>query len=855
MGTGFMTHDIESNTTINQADTTQVGTPPITLLMPILDGYYTTTSTFLHRTNNQGGTTLSQDAGAPSPALGNMTFDRGHFTTSSHTHSLDRAAGSETWTPSGSTSHETGNHDDFFSTLRGDWTEPGDNTFSPIVGTFNHTIINNNTNKHKTSGPLISGGYDITTTVTTNHDHQNLSTHNGVGTYTTIDHDVPINGIVQVSRQADTVDTQNLTTTTSPTGIRSQIGSGTKKTVSNSSRTVTGSGTMSWNQTVVTPYLVGQSSNHTWWNRTIDQGFVSINNNTDEYTYGIFQNEYTLLSESHSGYRQHDSHSVLDFSGGNNEVWDFEIASGHIPENTEKTGTANHTWSSLSKIVSTDNLTTSSSVNYLIAGSNMQSRSGSSTHDKLYEYEMESFWDDEVINGVLPNPGYHNQWVRVDVTIDRFSDNKTRHQVQTEVIYGATPADNIGSTTYSGESWEGQESDDTISLWEYTPVPYYRVYSQEPYNVTIDLNDDSGTLPTYFWLFHDIETAFAPFNTAAPSVVAPGPSSEAELVDLALDQLIYELESGPQFYATPNNATPPTINPGIDAVTMNAAESQVGTATENTKSSTTTDVCYDCHPDAEPASGFSLSDFYYGNFPQDTTIDDLIATLGIGEYELSGLHSTPLRYGLGKTFTIRAQDGSVYYVVPAFRYNDSTGTLQQVGYTSYTNQAEADAAIAKLEWISWYIPAGKLIITGGNYVLAASVLRGFPSNMGFQGSGAWRRSGANLLDDVASTTPKWAVPGSVQSKFPSSWTSAANKKKVGSRWFDPANPKANGVRIDQGTPGHPLVSQQVDHVIVRRNGQLIGRDGQPIMGNIADNAANAHIPLSEYLNWRNWYAP
>ncbi|MBK5073799.1 hypothetical protein I2492_13360 [Budviciaceae bacterium CWB-B4] len=82
-------------------------------------------------------------------------------------------------------------------------------------------------------------------------------------------------------------------------------------------------------------------------------------------------------------------------------------------------------------------------------------------------------------------------------------------------------------------------------------------------------------------------------------------------------------------------------------------------------------------------------------------------------------------------------------------------------------------------------------------------------------------------------------------KFPSDWGATPNKKEVGIRWQDPNN-KGNGVRIDQGNPDVSQPTQQVDYVIVRYNGQVIGRDGKPIQGSIADNAEKAHIPLSEY---------
>lgn len=92
-------------------------------------------------------------------------------------------------------------------------------------------------------------------------------------------------------------------------------------------------------------------------------------------------------------------------------------------------------------------------------------------------------------------------------------------------------------------------------------------------------------------------------------------------------------------------------------------------------------------------------------------------------------------------------------------------------------------------------------------------------------------------------------------KLPKSWGAGTpNKKGVGFRWQDPDNP-GNGVRIDQGIPDSPWPSQRVDHVVVRYEGKVIGRDGKPIKGSIKHDPANAHIPLSEWINWSSWSAP
>lgn len=93
-----------------------------------------------------------------------------------------------------------------------------------------------------------------------------------------------------------------------------------------------------------------------------------------------------------------------------------------------------------------------------------------------------------------------------------------------------------------------------------------------------------------------------------------------------------------------------------------------------------------------------------------------------------------------------------------------------------------------------------------------------------------------------------------RTKLPGSWgPGVPNKKGVGTRWFDPSNP-GNGVRIDRGLPGSPQLSQQVDHVVVRSGGKVIGPDGKPIVGSLSDNP-QAHIPLTDWMSWSSWSAP
>ncbi|MGI5206178.1 hypothetical protein ACQEU6_31980 [Spirillospora sp. CA-108201] len=105
---------------------------------------------------------------------------------------------------------------------------------------------------------------------------------------------------------------------------------------------------------------------------------------------------------------------------------------------------------------------------------------------------------------------------------------------------------------------------------------------------------------------------------------------------------------------------------------------------------------------------------------------------------------------------------------------------------------------------------------------------------------------------------KWVdemPPAEALEKVPDKWGDGSpNKKGVGRRWTDPEN-RGNGIRIDEGDPNNPQPAQQVDHVVVRVNGKVIGRNGQPLEGSIKENWDQAHVPLSEWLKWDSWRSP
>jgi RHS repeat-associated protein len=105
---------------------------------------------------------------------------------------------------------------------------------------------------------------------------------------------------------------------------------------------------------------------------------------------------------------------------------------------------------------------------------------------------------------------------------------------------------------------------------------------------------------------------------------------------------------------------------------------------------------------------------------------------------------------------------------------------------------------------------------------------------------------------ITSETPSW-IPESASSKVPDTFgPGKGTKKGIGWRWNDG---KGNGIRIDKGNPDNSQVYQQVDHVVINSGGRIIGRDGNPIEGDIKSNAYEAHIPLREWVKWKSWNSP
>lgn len=182
---------------------------------------------------------------------------------------------------------------------------------------------------------------------------------------------------------------------------------------------------------------------------------------------------------------------------------------------------------------------------------------------------------------------------------------------------------------------------------------------------------------------------------------------------------------------------------------------------------------------------------------------------------------------------------------------------------SSTNQAEFDYAVERLSTVvsggitdltAETVEAGMALHGAGKTLLAARTL--LAKRVAERTVKNYNpTSGKTDSEAAQSELPKiWDIPDTTISKFPEGWAVSPNKKGVGFRWQDPNN-KGNGVRIDKGEPDISQKTQQVDHVIVRYNGKVIGRDGKPVSGSIKDHAEEVHIPLNEYRKWKNWYSP
>ena len=107
------------------------------------------------------------------------------------------------------------------------------------------------------------------------------------------------------------------------------------------------------------------------------------------------------------------------------------------------------------------------------------------------------------------------------------------------------------------------------------------------------------------------------------------------------------------------------------------------------------------------------------------------------------------------------------------------------------------------------------------------------------------------------STKDWAVPewlAEAAKKVPAEWGVALpNRDGIGFRWFDHSD--TNGVRVDEGEPGHEFPSQRHRHVLVRADGQVVARDGGTVAGRVSESPDRAHVPLEEWMEWSTWKTP
>ena len=136
------------------------------------------------------------------------------------------------------------------------------------------------------------------------------------------------------------------------------------------------------------------------------------------------------------------------------------------------------------------------------------------------------------------------------------------------------------------------------------------------------------------------------------------------------------------------------------------------------------------------------------------------------------------------------------------------------------------------------------------------------------------RKGAPLFESVAEKMSKrshpaptakrgvdledWTPPKAAKDKVPDFLGDGRpNQTGVGVRWVNKHG--KDGVRIDKGDPTMPYAHQRVDHVRITKDGKAIGLDGKPIPPTPSapkpSQTEEAHIPLSDWVQWSDWYKP
>lgn len=102
------------------------------------------------------------------------------------------------------------------------------------------------------------------------------------------------------------------------------------------------------------------------------------------------------------------------------------------------------------------------------------------------------------------------------------------------------------------------------------------------------------------------------------------------------------------------------------------------------------------------------------------------------------------------------------------------------------------------------------------------------------------------------------VAEKIQEKIPDHLdTPLTTQKGMGLRWGSQHG--KDSIRIDKGDPDAEFPHQKTDHVRINSNGKVIGRNGHPIQDSPSipkpKKSPEAHIPLSEWLEWKQWNKP
>ena len=535
-GIGNATHSTGSSNSMSFEDTVKIGEPPANMPLPDLVGTFTATDSAADSVGSNGGTSFTVDAGGATEASGNVNFDVGSFSTGTMTISMNRDAGQTDWTKDGSMSDSSGSHDNFSSSVSGDWGSPASGGFGQISGSFNKSIVDDQTNTTTSSGPLNDdGGFDITTVLVNNFDKQNISTHNGFGTYEVTEHGVLISGTVTISKDNQTISDQQLTSTISPDGSRSDLGQGKNLWVNTSSFGANGAGTLSESTTVNTP-VDGTLSVTTTLDHSISHGTTRVHDSRTEELFGIVDKDYALKSTDTSLTLQNDTNSTVDLKTVIEGESDYSFDNGHTAEPTDLSSSTYSEQHVVSTRVNTDQLTTTHFQDH-IQDTETATRSGSASTHLSRESDTINHGYASRLNNIV---GGSNWQLIGEIFEDWDESGHGEALIVGSRSYGATPADDTGSTTFTasgyGNSYWYTTWDDMVVL------DIDMSWNDDPVTITETVNDDEPSGETIPNITHD--SSSPPSLQAAPSVSAFGKPMEASLVDEALGGLMGYMTGG-----------------------------------------------------------------------------------------------------------------------------------------------------------------------------------------------------------------------------------------------------------------------------------------------------------------------